>query len=204
MTQDKALIIFIRNPELGKVKTRLAQTVGDQEALDIHMALLRHTRQIAESLHVDRLVFYSHFIDEEDEWSTEHFQKFLQPTGDLGAKIKAGFSTAFKEHNKVLIIGSDCASLSAEIVEEAFLALKTNDFVLGPALDGGYYLLGMNQFTPSLFEDMPWSTEHLAQLSLEKMKALGGSCHLLEPLSDIDYAEDWERYGWELEKGDLA
>lgn len=204
MTQDRALIIFIRNPELGKVKTRLAQTVGDQEALDIYMALLQHTRQIAESLHTDRLLFYSHFIDEADEWSDQHFQKLLQPTGDLGKKIKLGFETAFEKHKKVLIIGSDCASLRSEIVEEAFKALDTNDFVLGPALDGGYYLLGMNQFTPSLFEDMPWSTEQVAQLSLEKMKALGGTYHLLEPLSDIDYAEDWEKYGWELEKGDLA
>ncbi len=204
MTQNRALIIFVRNPELGKVKTRLAQTVGDREALEIYMALLQHTRQIAGSLQTDRLLFYSHFIDETDEWSASLFQKFLQPVGDLGEKIKLGFERAFEQHDKVLIIGSDCASLSHEIVEEAFQALDAHDFVLGPALDGGYYLLGMNRFTPSLFEDMPWSTEHVAQLSLEKMKALGGSCHLLEPLSDIDYAEDWEKYGWELEKGGLA
>lgn len=198
MTQKRALIIFIRNPELGKVKTRLAQSVGDQKALAIYMALLEHTRQIAEQVGTDRLVFYSHFIDTNDQWSSEHFQKFLQVEGDLGSKIKAGFEQAFEQHEKVLIIGSDCASLSAPIIEEAFTALDQHAFVLGPALDGGYYLLGMKQYQPSLFEDMPWSTDQVAALSIEKMKQLGGSCHLLPPLSDIDYAEDWEKYGWEI------
>lgn len=198
MTQKRALIIFIRNPELGKVKTRLAQSVGDQKALAIYMALLEHTRQIAEQVGPDRLVFYSHFIDTNDQWSSEHFQKFLQVEGDLGSKIKAGFEQAFEQHEKVLIIGSDCASLSAPIIEEAFTALDQHAFVLGPALDGGYYLLGMKQYQPSLFEDMPWSTDQVAALSIEKMKQLGGSCHLLPPLSDIDYAEDWEKYGWEI------
>ncbi|NRB46227.1 MAG: glycosyltransferase [Saprospiraceae bacterium] len=198
MAAERALIIFVRNPELGKVKTRLAQTLGDQRALDIYLALLQHTREIAERIDTDRLVFYSHFIDMEDDWSNTAFEKFLQISGDLGDKIHSGFEKAFEKHSKVLIIGSDCASLTEAIVEEGFKALETHDFVLGPALDGGYYLLGMNQFSPSLFEDIPWSTDQVAALSLDKMKALGGSCHLLPTLSDIDYAEDWEKYGWEI------
>ncbi len=198
MTAERALIIFVRNPELGKVKTRLAQQLGDQRALAIYLALLQHTRQIAEQIEADRLLFYSHFIDNEDDWSNESFEKLLQVTGDLGAKITSGFQKAFEQHAQVLIIGSDCASLTTAIVEEGFAALKTHDFVLGPALDGGYYLLGMNHFTPSLFEGIPWSTDQVASLSLDKMKALGGSCHLLPALSDIDYAEDWEKYGWEI------
>ncbi len=198
MKAERALIILVRNPELGKVKTRLAQTLGDQRALDIYLALLQHTRQIAEHTAASRLLFYSHFIDHDDNWPSESFDKFLQEQGDLGAKITAGFQKAFEHHNQVLIIGSDCASLTAAIIEEGFEALKTHDFVLGPALDGGYYLLGMNKFTPSLFEDIPWSTDQVATLSLDKMKAIGGSYHLLPTLSDIDYAEDWEKYGWEI------
>ena len=198
MTAKRALIIFVRNPELGKVKTRLAQTLGDQRALEIYLALLQHTRQIAERTEASRLLFYSHFIDVDDDWPNDFFEKSLQVQGDLGAKITAGFQKAFEEHAQVLIIGSDCASLTTAIVEEGFEALNTHDFVLGPALDGGYYLLGMNSFTPSLFEDMPWSTDQVASLSLEKMKALGGRCHLLPALSDIDFAEDWEKYGWEI------
>lgn len=198
MTAERALIIFIRNPELGKVKTRLAETLGDQRALAIYLALLTHTREIAEQIDTNRLVFYSHFVDTDDDWPNESFEKFLQVNGDLGAKIVNGFQKAFEQHKQVLIIGSDCASLTVDIVEQGFAALETHDFVLGPALDGGYYLLGMNQFTPSLFEDIPWSTDQVASLSLDKMKTLGGSCRLLPTLSDIDYAEDWEKYGWEI------
>lgn len=198
MAAERALIIFVRNPELGKVKTRLAQTLGNQQALAIYMALLQHTRKIAEQVDTDRLVFYSHYIDTEDAWPNDSFEKFLQISGDLGDKIHSAFEKAFEEHSQVLIIGSDCASLTTAIVEEGFEALNTHDFVLGPALDGGYYLLGMKKFTPSLFEDIPWSTDQVANLSLDKMKAQGGNCHLLPTLSDIDFAEDWEKYGWEI------
>lgn len=198
MSTTQALIIFIRNPELGKAKTRLAKSLGDEKTLQIYEALLGHTRKIALELDVSRWLFYSHFIDTEDDWSNTAFEKQLQIDGDLGQKIHFGFEQAFREHDKVLIIGSDCASLTAQIVQDGFDALDRNDFVLGPALDGGYYLLGMRQFTPSLFQDIPWSTDEVAQLTLAKMKAMGASCHLLPPLSDIDYAEDWEKYGWEL------
>ena len=198
MASKRALIIFIRNPELGKVKTRLAQSLGDEKALAIYKSLLEHTRQIAEFVETDRLVFYSHFIDPADEWASVHFQKFLQSEGDLGSKIKQSFEKAFEQHQKVLIIGSDCASLTATLIEEAFEALDSHEFVLGPAIDGGYYLLGMRQFSPTLLDGIPWSTDRVATLTLEKMKELGGSCHLLVPLSDIDYAEDWEKYGWEI------
>lgn len=198
MTAERALIIFVRNPELGKVKTRLAQTLGDQKALAIYMALLQHTRQIVEQIDADRLVFYSHFIDTEDDWPNESFEKFLQTEGDLGGKMASGFQKAFEQHAKALIIGSDCASLTPAIIQEAFEALETHDFVMGPALDGGYYLLGMKAFSPSVFEDIPWSTEQVAALSLEKMKAMGASFYLLPTLSDIDYAEDWEKYGWDI------
>lgn len=198
MSTKEALIIFIRNPELGKVKTRLAQRLGDEKTLQIYEALLGHTRKIALRLNVSRWLFYSHFIDSKDNWSNEAFTKRLQIEGDLGQKIRSGFEQAFQEHDKVLIIGSDCASLTAQIVQDGFDALDRDDFVLGPALDGGYYLLGMRQYTASLFEDIPWSTEEVAKLTLAKIEAMGASCHLLPALSDIDYAEDWEKYGWEL------
>lgn len=198
MSTKEALIIFIRNPELGKVKTRLAKSLGDEKTLQIYEALLGHTREIALHLNVSRWLFYSHFIDSADDWSNEAFTKRLQVEGDLGQKIRFGFERAFEEHEKVLIIGSDCASLTAQIVQDGFDALDRHDFVLGPALDGGYYLLGMRQYSPSLFEHIPWSTADVAQLTLAKIEEMGANCHLLPALSDIDYAEDWEKYGWEL------
>lgn len=198
MPNKEALLIFIRNPELGKVKTRLAKSLGEEMALNIYLALLAHTREIALQLPVDKWLFYSHNIDTKDDWSNVKFKKKLQIKGDLGEKMRAGFKEAFEHHQKVVIIGSDCASLSPQVVQMGFDALNQHPFVLGPALDGGYYLLGMRQFTPGLFEDIPWSTGQVAELTLAKMQEVGGHCHLLPTLSDIDYAEDWERFGWEL------
>lgn len=198
MSNHSVLLIFIRNPELGKVKTRLAESVGDELALKIYMALMAHTRELALQLPVDRWLFYTHFIDKQDNWRNDKFHKKLQIQGGLGEKMEAAFQLACTTYEKVMIIGSDCASLTPQIVEQGFAALDQHPFVLGPAMDGGYYLLGMRQFTPTLFQNIPWSTAQVAELTLAEMERLGGTCYLLPTLSDIDYAEDWEAYGWEI------
>ena len=198
MSNHSVLLIFIRNPELGKVKTRLAESVGDEMALKIYMALMAHTRALALQLPVDRWLFYSHFIDKQDNWENEKFSKKLQTQGDLGVKMQVAFQAACEQYQKVMIIGSDCVSLTPQIIQEGFDALDQHSFVLGPAIDGGYYLLGMRQFTPSLFQHIPWSTAQVAELTLIEMERLGRTCYLLPTLSDIDYAEDWEAYGWEI------
>ncbi len=193
-----ALILFIKNPEKGKVKTRLAKTVGDDRALAIYKALLEHTRTLTLPVDATRFLFYSNQINHEDDWSPDNFQKEVQNNGDLGDRMKAAFAKAFEQHDQVLIIGSDCASLTTEIVKEGFEKLANHDFVFGPAMDGGYYLLGMNEYTPALFEEMPWSTESVAKITLDRIKAMGKSCFLLKELSDIDFEEDWEKWGWEI------
>ena len=162
---SKALIIFIKNPEKGKVKTRLAKTVGDDKALQIYLALMEHTRAIALSVEAQRYLFYSQSIGEQDDWSDQQFIKKIQASGDLGQRMEQAFSKALAENEKVLIIGSDCASLIATIVEQAFVALDDHDYVLGPAMDGGYYLLGMKKPSAFLFDQMPWNfVERLAML----------------------------------------
>lgn len=197
-TGKNALIIFIKNPEIGKVKTRLAKTVGDEKALAVYKALMEHTRKIAEALSVNRRLFYSQFINESDKWSRNKFQKELQIEADLGIKMATAFHTVFKTNEKVVIIGSDCASLTPEIVQTAFDQLDNYPFVIGPAMDGGYYLLGMNQFTPEIFNDIAWSTETVCSTTIERIKSLGKTFFLLPKLSDIDYEEDWIKYGWNL------
>ncbi len=147
---------------------------------------------------VTRFLFYSNEINFADDWSAADFQKEVQANGDLGDRMKAAFTRAFEDHGRVLIIGSDCASLTTEIVEAGFAALDKSDFVMGPAMDGGYYLLGMNEYTPALFEAVPWSTETVGQMTLDRIKAMGKSCFLLPELSDIDFEEDWEKWGWEV------
>lgn len=194
-----ALLIFIKNPEKGKVKTRLAKTLGDDQALKIYLALLAHTRKTVEVIEADRYLYYSSFINKEDDWESRSFKKALQIEGDLGQKMGAAFKEVLAQHEKVLIIGSDCASLRPGIIEEAFAALDQRDFVIGPALDGGYYLLGMKTFQPQIFQDINWSTAEVLPQTLEVIKDLEKTVYQLESLSDIDFEEDWEKYGWPLD-----
>ncbi len=192
------LLIFIKNPIKGKVKTRLAATVGDEEALRIYLELLTYTRMIAIQIHnTRRNVFYSHFINTDDEWLNVDFGKYLQIEGDLGAKMVEGFRTVFENGaTKAVIIGSDCANLTATIVRSAYKQLETNDFVIGPAIDGGYYLLGMKQFSPEIFANITWSTEQVLSQTIAIIEQQRKPYALLPMLSDIDNEEDWLKYGW--------
>ncbi len=197
-SNKNALIIFIKNPEKGKVKTRLAKTIGDDKALAIYKALLEHTRHIALSVNCSLHLFYSGYINQNDNWSANDFKKQLQVQGDLGYKMASAFRSVFQHHQKVVIIGSDCASLTPSIVQEAFTQLDHHDFVIGPAEDGGYYLLGMSSFQPHVFNHIAWSTETVFQQTVEHVNQLNASFSLLPMLSDIDREEDWKKYGWEI------
>jgi len=199
LESKKVVIIFIKNPELGKVKTRLAKTVGDEKALKIYKGLMDHTRKVVTQIDSKKLLFYSEWINENDEWSPSMFSKHLQPIGNLGNRMSVAFEEGFKNEGPVLIIGSDCPGLSSTIVQQAFSVLEKKDFVIGPALDGGYYLLGMRAFSPSLFQEINWSTETVKEETVQKIEALGKTYEELEELSDIDYEEDWIKYGWEVE-----
>lgn len=184
---------------LGKAKTRLAATVGEERALAIYKELLRHTREIATQTEAKRLLFYSHFIDEKDEWSAGDFQKYLQIDGDLGEKMGEGFQIAFgQKASKVIIMGSDCASLTPEIASQAFEVLDNHDFVIGPADDGGYYLIGMKTFSPTIFENIDWSTELVFSQTVKAIQQLNRTYGTLPTLSDIDYEEDWIKHGWDF------
>ena len=193
-----ALIIFVRNPELGKVKTRLARDVGDEEALAIYKALLGHTRNTALQVNAERLLFYSQAIRENDGWPMKHFTKRRQEGTDIGERMQHAFETALTKADKAVIVGSDIAQINARIIEQAFAALDEADFVIGPALDGGYYLLGMKQTTPTLFQNMQWSTSQVCSQTLQRIQQLGKTYREVDTLPDIDYASDWEQYGWEI------
>ncbi|WP_439882054.1 TIGR04282 family arsenosugar biosynthesis glycosyltransferase [Pontibacter sp. MBLB2868] len=197
MNDKKLLMLFVRNPELGKVKTRLAASVGPEEALEIYMHLLQHTRQVTENLPQDKLVYYSNAVEQQDLWPNQKYKKRLQPAGDLGEKMSTAFADAFKEgYTSVVIIGSDCHQLTQEIIERAFKALETHEVVIGPALDGGYYLLGMNQLHPELFLNKRWSTEHVFPDTIYDVEKLHLSHVVLPELSDVDYIEDLDDDFW--------
>ena len=191
MHARKLLMLFVRNPELGKVKTRLAASVGAEKALDIYLQLLQHTCNTTKELPVQKLVYYSDSVDTKDLWPDEQYQKRVQPQGDLGEKMGAAFASAFAEgYTSVVIIGSDCLQLTQDIVLQAYHELEQHDVVVGPALDGGYYLLGMNQMHPELFRNKHWSTAHVFPDTLHDIERLHLSYALLPRLSDVDYVED--------------
>jgi len=196
--KEAALLIFIKNAKKGKVKTRLAATLGQEKALQIYEALLDHTRKVALSVEVERYLFYSDYIHQNDAWSNRDFVKLVQEGSDLGARISAAFASTLPSNQKVVIIGSDCASLTHAILEEAFDQLDDYPFVLGPAVDGGYYLLGMKDLAPSIFRGIDWSTEKVFAQTVQKMEALGKPYYRLPVLSDIDVEADWERHGWDI------
>ncbi len=189
-----ALIIFVKNPELGDVKTRLAATIGDQAALEIYRKLLTHTASIIEQLSVDRFVFYSQRVEQKDCFADRFFVKRVQQGESLGERMEQAFRKLFqKNYENVVIIGSDCYDLSPSDLNTAFESLESNDVVIGPALDGGYYLLGMNRLYSELFRDKQWSTEEVLPRTIQDTKDLGLSCFKMRALSDIDHYEDLNR-----------
>lgn len=191
---ENALIIFIKNPEEGKVKTRLAKTIGSSGALNIYKKLLNLTLQSALEIPVSRQLWYSSYIDYEDEWGQAHFGKFLQEGDDLGVRMKKAFAQAFDEgFEKVVIIGSDCPDVTPEILQQAFSQLDEKPVVIGPARDGGYYLLGMRYFIPSLFLDKNWSTKRVYSQTTETLNQLNVEFEVLPELNDIDTEEDLKK-----------
>lgn len=188
-TSKKALIIFTRNPELGKVKTRLAKTVGDESALKIYQFLLKHTAAITQNLHVDKYVFYSETIHRDDLWNPDIFRKKLQRGDDLGQRMENAFVELFAMgYEKVVIVGSDIYELSQQDIEQAFNTLETTQIVLGPATDGGYYLLGMKDLHPKIFRKKNWGTDSVLRDTLRDVKTV--KYVLLAEKNDVDYFED--------------
>lgn len=192
-TSKKALIIFTRNPELGKCKTRLAKTIGAANALAVYKFLLQHTASIAKGVNADLYVFYSKHIKKDDLWDTDTFRKKIQKGDDLGQRMQNAFIELLEMgYQKVAIIGSDLLDLDAEVVNLAFSKLNFNDVVIGPAMDGGYYLLGMKNFYPKLFQNKNWGSETVLSSTLKDLQ--NSSVHLLKELNDIDTFEDLKPY----------
>jgi rSAM/selenodomain-associated transferase 1 len=183
------LIIFTRNPELGKGKRRLAATVGDQAALDIYCFLLNHTRSITMDLKVNKQVWYSEKVHENDSWNKTVYQKQVQNGKDLGMRMKHAFNTAFQNHNLVIIIGSDMYDMLQVDIEEAFYQLEKHDAVIGPAEDGGYYLIGFKKrLVGGIFDNKEWGTPSVLKDTLADLVNVNYA--LLKERNDVDVYED--------------
>lgn len=187
--KERLLLIFTRNPKLGKCKTRLAATIGDQAALDVYMILLRHTAEITKDLNCTKEVHYTEEPSSNDLWDKLTYSKHLQNGKDLGERMYNAFKTGFqKGYQKIVIIGSDIYDLNSETIEEAFAKLEDSDYVIGPAKDGGYYLLGMKSMNKEIFFNKKWGTNNVLE---ETLNNLGNkNVELLQTKNDIDVYED--------------
>ncbi|MBT8294856.1 MAG: TIGR04282 family arsenosugar biosynthesis glycosyltransferase [Gramella sp.] len=182
-------MIFTKNPVAGKVKTRLAKDLGPEKALEVYEFLLQHSHKITAPLKVHKQVYYSSNIEENDLWNKGGFAKKLQKDGDLGEKMYAAFVEAFKQgYHKVIIIGSDLYDISSADIEAAFNDLEKHDYVIGPAQDGGYYLLGMKAVNSELFVNKQWSTSSVFEDSLKNMR--DGKIKVQPVKNDIDTFDD--------------
>ena len=188
-TSKNALIIFTRNPELGKCKTRLAATVGDKTALDIYTFLINHTAKVSAAVQADKFVYYSVKVRENDAWDASIFRKKQQHGDDLGSRMNNAFSEVFSHgYERAVIMGSDLYDINSKDIDEAFTKLQNNDVVLGPAEDGGYYLLGMKTLHPTLFTNKDWGTATVQEATLADLTSK--KVILLAEKNDVDYYED--------------
>ena len=191
MLSTTALVIFVRNPISGQVKTRLAKDIGDERALEIYQQLLQHTLEITRSLSFRKFIYYADEVSDYDLWSVPGYTKRKQNGNDLGERMLNSFKELFDQgFTQIIIIGSDCLQLKMETLEEAIALLESNNAVIGPARDGGYYLLGLTKFYPELFINKPWSTDKVFAKTIEDFIDLGISYAFLEELSDIDTVAD--------------
>ena len=200
MTDERrrAVVIFARAPDLGKVKTRLAAELGEREAQVIYTWLAENTARVVASLpRCDRIVAYT--PSDADvrmrEWLGAGFSYEAQCDGDLGARMAHAFNRRFEENaDRVLLIGTDAPGIDAHVLEQGFAALSRSDVVFGPALDGGYYAIGLGAPQGILFENIAWSAADTLSRSIAAARRSGLSVHLLPQLSDIDTAHDWSRW----------
>lgn len=189
---DARILLFARAPRQGQVKTRLIPALGEAGALAVHVRLLK--RQLA-VLADEPLCPAQLWLDQAS--NDPLFDGFagkvcLQSGQDLGERMSQAASVVLLEAASVIIIGSDCPGLDRSYLEQALLALSLpeRDVVIGPALDGGYVLIGLKKAEAQVFHDIDWGTEQVLQQTLDRLQQLDLSCQLLSPLCDVDTKDD--------------
>ncbi|MGH7198733.1 MAG: TIGR04282 family arsenosugar biosynthesis glycosyltransferase [Candidatus Omnitrophota bacterium] len=200
MRDKTALLIFVKFPEVGKVKTRLASAIGHRKAAEIYRRLAERTVRAAAPLakgSAEIVICYDppRKAGQIKRWIQKPFAYEAQRGADLGARLSHAVSNAFRRGcRKVVVIGSDCPDVRASTIRKAFRALSGKDAVIGPAADGGYYLIGLRKNNRSLFRAIPWSSRHVFQRTLEKARRERLKVLTLPVKRDIDTIEDYRRW----------
>ncbi|PWJ40091.1 TIGR04282 family arsenosugar biosynthesis glycosyltransferase [Sediminitomix flava] len=192
---ENALIIFVKEPIERKVKTRLGKTIGYDLAVEVYKELLKDTLEAVRNLEADIFIYYQDQIVSNDLWDQINVKKQLQQTGDLGVKMMTAFQECLNlGYKKVGIIGSDCPDITGEILINSYNFLEKSDVTIGPAEDGGYYLLALKEIHPQIFEGKKWSTSSVFKDTLNDFKELNLTFSTLPPLSDLDNENDLNKF----------
>ena len=199
---EDRVILFTRYPSPGTTKTRLIPVLGPEGAARLHRMMAEHTLTRLQPLRASESVsievrFDGGDLDQMQSWLGRNYSFTPQGSGELGARISRAVRSALDKGTKrVIVIGTDCPGLTADIVGQAIERLQTHDVAIGPARDGGYYLIGLARSLPELFRDIEWGTDKVLESTLKKSRELGLSCFLLPQLGDVDRPEDiplWDR-----------
>ena len=193
-TKKNALIVFSRNPILGKVKTRIAKSCGNKKALEIYKKLIQiNEKTISNFTEIKTFIFFDENID--NQYYKNEIYKEKQEGNTLGEKMLNAFKLVKKKgYKNIIIIGNDCPYITSLILKNAFEKLNKYDYVIGPTYDGGYYLLGMKKINKNLFIEKEWSTESVFEDTLKNIKKEDKKIFILEKLEDIDYYENWTTF----------
>ncbi len=198
--QQDYLMVFVKNLIPGKVKTRIAQDIGLDGAIDVYKELLDYTAEVVGKIKkADKGIYYSEYVELYDDWLNEEYEKHVQEGDGLGDRMLNAFTGAFENgYHKVVIIGSDSLEITKSHIDKAFEALDKNDVVIGPAADGGYYLLGLRNIFPALFEGKDYSHANVLTEAVDEIEKFGLSMAMLEQLHDVDTMEDLKRHGYQI------
>lgn len=197
--QSSALLVFVRTPNPGKVKTRLARSLGDEKAAEFYRLCADATISEICQLpgEIERYVFFAEPIDryEMKRLAGLGFKVEVQEGDSLGQRLGNAFSRVFENGaRKVVIVASDVPDLSARIMTEAVTSLNSTDVVIGPCYDGGYYLIGMKELHRELFDGISWGTEHVFKQTLDAAGEKGLTVLQLPVLVDVDTEADLRRW----------
>jgi rSAM/selenodomain-associated transferase 1 len=198
-TPREVAMVFVRHPSPGRTKTRLAEAIGDDAAVRVYRRMAERVVAGVEALSRPGLLRWGWAapageVDTVARWLGPGLAYFGQPEGDLGARLREAFRAAFAAGaERVVVVGTDCVDAGTACLEAAFEALREADAVIGPAEDGGYYLLGLARPVPQVFEDIPWSTSRAGAETVRRLQEAGASVRLLGRLLDVDTVEDLRR-----------
>jgi hypothetical protein len=191
----KCVVLFVRAPQMGMVKTRLAKKVGAEIALDLHQKFTEDLINTLTSVGSTVSIYYhpSESRSQLIHWLGPSFGYYPQSGNDLGRRMEHAFCRSFEMgFNRVLLVGSDLPDLPVSFFHDAFTRLKTDDAVIGPSTDGGYYLIGFRDrtFFPEIFLNISWGSPLVLEQTLDRFREHRDSVHLLPPWRDIDDFED--------------